>query len=134
MVAYNFKPQFAPLIASGQKCQTIRTLGKRRHARAGDTLQLYTGQRTRSCRKLLDTVCTEAIPIAMHPHTMGEVATGLSLYLGHAECALDAASVDALAKADGFESISEFVDFFRERLPFVGVLIQWRPPSQVGES
>jgi hypothetical protein len=134
MVAYNFKPQFAPLIASGQKCQTIRTLGKRRHARAGDTLQLYTGQRTRSCRKLLDTVCTEAIPIAMHPHKMDEVVTGLSIYLGHAECALDAASVAALAKADGFESISEFVDFLRERLPFEGMLIQWRPPSQVRES
>ncbi|MBD2429218.1 ASCH domain-containing protein [Phormidium sp. FACHB-1136] len=134
MVAYNFKPQFAPLIASGQKCQTIRALGKRRHARAGDTLQLYTGQRTRSCRKLLDTVCTDAISIVMHPHKMGEVVTGLSIYLGHAECALDAASVDALAKADGFESISEFVDFFRERLPFEGVLIQWRPPSKVRES
>lgn len=134
MVAYNFKPQFAPLIASGQKCQTIRAWGKRRHARPGDLLQLYTGQRTRSCRKLLNACCTEAIPIAMHPHKMGAVVTGISIYLGHAEFALDAASVDALAKADGFESSDEFLDFFRDRLPFEGVLIQWQPPSKVGES
>lgn len=52
MPAYNFRKQFAPLVESGQKRQTIRTIGKRRHARAGEPLQLYTGQRTKACRKL----------------------------------------------------------------------------------
>lgn len=53
MPAYNFQKQFAPLVESGQKRQTIRAIGKRRHARPGESLQLYTGQRTKACRKLI---------------------------------------------------------------------------------
>jgi hypothetical protein len=125
MVAYNFKPQFAPLITSGQKRQTIRALGKRRHAASGDALQLYTGQRTRNCQKLLDAVCTNATPIRMISHELNEQMTGLSIYLRGSDVALDAASADALAKADGFESLAEFAEFFEDRLPFEGVMIQW---------
>jgi hypothetical protein len=54
MPAYNFQKQFAPLVQSGEKRQTIRTLGKRSHAQPGNKLQLYTGMRTKQCRKLVD--------------------------------------------------------------------------------
>lgn len=61
MVAYSFKPSFAAMILAGTKRQTIRApRGERgRHARVGDGLQLYTGMRTRACRKLGDAACAE---------------------------------------------------------------------------
>lgn len=61
MVAYSFKPSFADLILGGEKRQTIREPrgGRGRHARVGEALQLYTGMRTRGCRKLGDATCSE---------------------------------------------------------------------------
>ena len=47
VVALNFKQQFIPPILSGAKRQTIRAIGRRRHAIPGETLQLYTGMRTK---------------------------------------------------------------------------------------
>lgn len=44
MVAYSFKPSFVPLIEAGIKQQTIR-LDRKRHARPGESLQLFTGPR-----------------------------------------------------------------------------------------
>lgn len=46
MVAYNFQARFAAAIEAGEKAITIRSIGRRRHARNGERLQLYTGQRT----------------------------------------------------------------------------------------
>lgn len=54
MAAYNFQKRFATLIESGDKNHTIRRIGKRRHASPGEAIQLYTGMRTKFCRKLLD--------------------------------------------------------------------------------
>ena len=128
MVAYNFKAQFAPLVQAGQKLQTIRALGKRRHARPGDALQLYTGMRTKGCRKLMpDIPCIGATPVEMDvtPHT------GLSLFLG--DTALELPAIIDLAKADGFghdgsDPLDQFIRFFEARMPFKGVLIEWQPP------
>lgn len=44
MVAYNFQAGFVPMILSGEKQQTIR-LPRKRHARPGEKLQLFTGAR-----------------------------------------------------------------------------------------
>ena len=65
MPAYTFQSRFAPLVASGEKRQTIRAIGKRRHAAVGDRIQLYTGMRTKACRKLVtpDPVCTFAAAV-----------------------------------------------------------------------
>lgn len=59
MVAYNFQSRFAGPIKRGEKSHTIRKNGKRRHARPGEPLQLYTGMRTKSCKKIIvkDPVC-----------------------------------------------------------------------------
>lgn len=117
MVAYNFQKRFAPAVESGQKTQTIRALGKRRHARPGDTLQLYTGMRSTSCRKLREATCDGADPVLL---TEGD------WFLGGPT--LTPAERVALARADGFESVTDFLDFFRDAhgLPFRGVLIRWR--------
>lgn len=127
MVAYNFKPQFAPLVESGEKPHTIRALGKRRHARPGEAVQLYTGMRTKGCRKLMapDPICTGATPIEMNI-TPG---CGLSVLMGGID--LEIPDIIALAKADGFgrdggDPLDEFIRFFEGRMPFEGVLIQWQ--------
>lgn len=58
MVAYSFKPSFVEPIVAGEKRQTIR-LPRKRHARPGEPVQLFTGMRTKACRKILerDPIC-----------------------------------------------------------------------------
>lgn len=45
MVAYSFQKRFVEPIRSGRKRQTIRA-DRKRHARPGEVLQLYSGMRT----------------------------------------------------------------------------------------
>lgn len=122
MPAYNFQKQFAPLVESGQKRQTIRAIGKRRHARPGESLQLYTGQRTKACRKLIspDPVCLYAAKIEM------TVERGfLESYLDGS--LLDAEDMEEIARADGFDDAPHMVGWFADThgLPFEGILIKW---------
>lgn len=120
MVAYNFKSQFAPKVESGEKRQTIRANGKRRHARPGEALQLYTGMRTRACRKLIDPdpICTEAIPIRV-----SWTWSGILIWLA-GDSVVD---TEAFARADGFGSAVEMRDFIYEThgMPFEGTCIKW---------
>ncbi len=64
MVAYNFMHKYADLIVDGTKTCTIRNPGKR-NPKIGERLQLYTGQRTQNCKKLLtpDPICIAVAPI-----------------------------------------------------------------------
>ena len=62
MVAINFSAQFADAVASGQKTQTIRRSAR---AAAGQVLQLYTGQRTKACRKLADAICVDCTYVGL---------------------------------------------------------------------
>lgn len=122
MVAYNFQKQFAEPVESGRKRQTIRANGKRRHARPGDNLQLYTGMRTKACRKLRDAVCHDSCPILIEADKIWtfqpqELHTDL----------------EAWARRDGFESWAAMRNFFEQThgLPFSGVLIRWLvPPAE----
>lgn len=114
MVAYNFQAQFASDVESGKKRQTIRAGGKRRHARVGDDIQLYTGQRTTACRKLGDGVCTRSTYCAIREDG---VTTGT----------MPPTDIDEFARADGFRNFDHMKQWSREThgLPFVGRLIQW---------
>lgn len=118
MVAYNFQKRFAPAVASGEKRQTIRARRSTRHARAGEPIQLYTGMRTKDCRKLIDpdpicelsTYCAireEGITLGNHPRM----------------------DMDEFAQWDGFKDFGDMKAWFREThgLPFIGQLIRWRP-------
>ena len=120
MAAYNFQKQFAPLVESGKKRQTIRAVGKRRHAKPGEPIQLYTGMRTKVCRKLItpDPVCVEVSPLCIH--------------LGHPRATvygqiIEGKALDNLAKADGFNTAEEMREWFStvHGLPFNGLLIKW---------
>lgn len=117
MVAYNFKAQFVPQVEALIKLQTIRG-HRKRHAQPGEAIQLYTGMRTRVCRKLVtpDPICLSVRPIEI----ASRVNVDGSLLVGN--------QVDEFAIADGFESAEEFFEFFRiiHGLPFQGVVIEWR--------
>jgi hypothetical protein len=78
MPAYNFKRAFADAVRAGvgqafaarhpevrPKRQTIRKRRKRR-TRAGETLYLYVGQRTKRCEKLGEATCRAVVPIVIH--------------------------------------------------------------------
>lgn len=138
MVAYSFQSQFVDPIEAGTKRQTIRAIGKRRHARPGDALQLYTGMRTRNCRKILalDPTCLDVQPICIDVSQRTKT-TALAFRApvfvidritinGVELCALK--NLEDFARADGFASLEEMADFWgRTHGPgiFVGALITW---------
>jgi hypothetical protein len=118
MVAYNFQAQFAPAVEAGEKLQTIRAQGKRRHAQPGDVLQLYTGQRTRSCRLLRKATCLVSTYCFI-----GETGVTTGNY--------SATDLGEFARADGFRDFEHMKQWFRDThgLPFTGRLIVWSAES-----
>lgn len=119
MVALNFSNEFADKVERREKRQTIRQSCR---ARVGDALQLYTGQRTKFCRKLssVDPVCTRVARVTISP---------FGLYFdGHLQC--DAAA-ERYAELDGFESWSAMLAWFQARYgmsDFSGFEIRWDWP------
>lgn len=140
MVAYSFNKRFIDPIRVGlsrvslsfdcpPKRQTIRAIGKRRHARPGETLQLYHGMRTRQCVKIGDARCVNVVGIRIHVNG-GRVVIAPGT---REENVFDkTVQLDAFAQRDGFADWPDMQAFWREehgdlsRLgPFVGVLILW---------
>lgn len=125
MVAYSFKARFAEPILSNQKLQTIRPVGKRRHAGAGSLLQLYTGMRTKQCKLVATRRCASVHQILLLIMPNAEIEARIDgRMLGELELA-------ALARADGFGSIEDMWLFWRENHKgvnkFDGLLIKWEP-------
>ena len=120
MVAYTFQARFAAAVEAGEKAITIRTIGQRRHARIGERLQLYTGQRTRACRKLVD---PDPVVTGVQPITFQ--GGGRVWIKGHDW--LTDPEVKILARLDGFPSVADFLAFHE---PPEGirhaVMIEWR--------
>lgn len=128
MVAYSFQQRFADAIRDGRKTQTIRAVGKKRHARAGEMIQLYTGMRSNRCQKIRpDERCLSAqnIEIGLIYGDIGWIIVGKLI------AANVVANLDAFAKADGFEDAADMSAFWRAQhgtlndAPFNGVLIRW---------
>lgn len=64
MVAYSFKPSFVEPIRLLEKRHTIR-LPRKRHARPGEPLQLFTGPRMRPVR-LGAAICDRVVQVRLH--------------------------------------------------------------------
>lgn len=114
MVAINFSEQFATRVERGEKRQTIRR-GLR--CKAGDALQLYTGQRTKKCRKLLDAVCRDVTYV-------GLTARGVTL----GDKTRFPSDIDDFARLDGFDDYAAMWKWFSERYEtnsFTGHIIRW---------
>ncbi len=143
MVAYSFNPRFEAPILAGTKSGTIRAVGRRRHARAGETVQLYVGQRTRHCRLIGRAFCTAVDPIVITVRAAGDAPTIESIgvenafRLGrHHALHISPSSIDAFARRDGFADGAEMARFWVAThadllvdgvLRFRGVWIQWAP-------
>ncbi len=131
MPAFNFQARWADAVWIGAmhatsqyaavgtivpKRTTIRKWGR---AWPGQTLYLYTGQRTAACRKLGEVLCLSATPF-----TISEA--GVPRLGDHA---LNAAELERLARLDtaGLLGGPEFLAFFRDHygLPFDGGLYGW---------
>lgn len=128
MVAYSFQPRFVAPVLSGRKPQTIRAIGKRRHARPGDELQLYTGMRTRACKLILKSRCLSVRPITI------VTSHGWKVWVDDEAFLKD---LDAFAQRDGFVDLADMQAFWAKHHPdvvrFDGVLIEWKPPASVVE-
>jgi hypothetical protein len=144
MVAYSFRPQFIAPIQFGLgvrptiedraraqigewKRQTIRAKGRRRHARLGDELQLYTGMRTRSCRLIGRAICrsTADITIWVDDDDRKFVVRVDGKLLGPRQLA-------AFARSDGFATVSQMALFWLKEHgvgKFEGIVIRWEPRS-----
>lgn len=119
MSLLGFKKQFAGPVERREKRQTIRA--KVNGHAVGRPIQLYTGLRTKACRKLaeVDPVCTsiEAIGIEMGGVVYLE---GRILYVEQ---------VEEMARLDGFANVVDFCDFFQtDTGRFDGFLIKWDWP------
>jgi hypothetical protein len=141
MVAYSFKKRFADPIRVGlglvkmcppsdlprAKTQTIRAIGKRRHARPGETIQIYVGMRSIDCEKLGDARCKSVDPVTLfigpRPGFLGVNIAGE--YFCSPRRTLE------FAQADGFDSVEAMIAFWDTEHPaiteFHGLLIRWEP-------
>lgn len=143
MVAYSFNRRFEEPILAGTKCGTIRAIGRRRHARAGETLQLYVGQRTRHCRLLGKAFCTSVDPIVVTVLIAGDaptieaIAVENAFHSGRYHAVFHTSQkIDAFARRDGFADGGDMARFWVAThadccaggvIRFRGVWIQWAP-------
>lgn len=139
MVAYSFKGQFRAPIKAKTKRQTIRAVGKRRHAKPGDELQLYVGMRTPRCELVKRTICKSAadIRIVFDGEFYLGTRRGVMAVAENCDAVFIAGGVEhttrralnAFARRDGFRDWNELREFWRHNHPgindFKGVLIQW---------
>lgn len=117
MVAFNFSPEFVAKVESGEKRQTIR---RSRHGKVGDRAQLYTGQRTKACRKLVepDPVLDLVGYVAIRPE-----------YLTLHDTRQHPGDADDFARRDGFRDYADMVAWFQARYgtrEFIGYVHRWR--------
>ena len=120
MPSLNFMDRFAGMVERGEKTQAIV---HKRPIKVGDTLQLYTGQRSKACRKLGEARCTWVAPVVIcYKPAVVEVGGRIYSYRESAR----------FMRRDGFSSVEEFMAFFADcyGLPFDGVLIEWELEAQ----
>jgi hypothetical protein len=115
MVAFNFKEQFVSAIKQGTKTQTIRQSIR---CKEGDILQLYTGMRTKQCKKIKDTVCEFIYPITITEDKLSSRRTQL----------IRKQDLNNFARKDGFKDYEELKAFFKTNygLPFSGYVYTFK--------
>ncbi len=131
MVAYSFKERFGEPIIDGSKGGTIRA-DRKRHARPGETIQLYTGMRTRNCRLIGSRTC-----LAVEPITLG-LGRYPAVKLGGRWTILDGPRLTLFAQFDGFADWNELLTFWFAAHgaieSFSGMHIRWLPlPADLEE-
>jgi hypothetical protein len=120
MGAYNFKPRFVPFIRNETKRHTIRAK-RARPDKPGNTLHLFTGQRTKACRRIGRAICIKVEDIV--------ISASHQVFVDGVE--LNASEKNALAYCDGFRAggvpraFELMMKFWEGRLPFHGDIVHW---------
>lgn len=131
MPSLNFQSQFVPGIMAmldkdyakrtgiKPKNTTIRAQRKV-HIKKGDTLYLFTAQRTKQCQKLGEAICRRLDGIYIN-----EDRDGIILKIDG--CRLSYEEAYAVAEKDGFNGLQEMIRWFKmtHGLPFIGVRIHF---------
>lgn len=125
MVAFSFKERFVLPIELGDKRQTIR--GKRkRNARAGDQLQLFTGPRMKP-RKIGESRCIGAGPITINI-TQNTIAYELEATKDDPARTAKVTTpegLDNFARRDGFRDWQDMKTWWLETYPDTTVFHGW---------
>ena len=127
MVAYSFKGRFVDPIKARTKRHTIRALGKKRHARPGDTLQIYTGDRFHP-KKVGEATCAMAGEIVLDFRLL-EVWIDWNDEAQEKTMLVTLEELDDFARSDGFESWDDLEAFWKETHDvsnsWTGIIITW---------
>lgn len=116
MGLYGFKRQFIAPIQAGTKTHTIRA--RRKHPdKAGNTLHLYYGLRTKMCALICKATCSRVQELRIDEN--GQI------FIDDQRLTLD--EMEHLACRDGFADLRAMLNFWDGRLPFEGHIIHWRP-------
>lgn len=136
MTAYSFKQRFIAPILAGTKTQTIRA-DRRRHARPGGQLQLYTGMRTKQCRLIALATCAAVGKIIISFVGPGNVKIELPGEAGPIRSGMYGPrwgavhDLDTFSRRDGFTNWDDMRAFWRAERGDVsewdGVIICWHP-------
>ena len=122
MVAYSFKQRFAAPIRERIKIHTMRN-DRKRHARIGEELQLYTGMRTKQCRLIGIATCADVQPVRL------DLRRPL-VAIGNREPIRKTHDLHRFAISDGFDSLAELLEFWEEEHARVdtweGVIVFWK--------
>ena len=103
---------FIDKILAGEKQQTIRRASpKWKNVKAGDKLTLYTGLRTKACRKLGEAVVESVGKVVFYRAGLIAVVTR------YGENWLTEDEVDELVRRDGFGDVHDFWHFFDAHYP-----------------
>jgi len=117
MVAYSFQPRFVEPIREGRKTHTLRD-GRKRHARIGETVQLYQGMRTRECQKIGEGICDRIVSVRLTfaPRPMVQFWPVCELrpgaYARVSEIDPKRRPADEFARSDGFEDFDDLARFW----------------------
>ncbi|HEV2098725.1 MAG TPA: hypothetical protein VGR45_07330 [Stellaceae bacterium] len=150
MVAYSFQSRFAEPILAGAKGGTIRAPRRNPsairaefggHAWPDETLQLYTGMRTKHCRRISDRKCLATTRILLcFGTTVGEpeIVVHDEVYKRFRSTA----DLDAFARFDGFADFADMAAFWHVgRTPggpyldvFDGWHIRWLPLPDLADA
>lgn len=120
-VVKTFMPKFAPLVEAGTKRNTIRKVPKRM-PRVGDRFsgRQWTGRPYFSKQRILiEGVVTEVLHIQIRK---------LGIWFPGVRRITTPIEMLQFAKADGFETLKDFRDWFlKDKTTFKGVFIKWEP-------
>ena len=125
MPSLSFQKEFAAPIIDKRKRHTIRGVSFKPRARrfvAGDRLYMFTGMRTKHCRRIGEAGCTDVLPIALDLSAGRVNISGRPLILR-------AYALDLFAVSDGFEDWAALKDFWwrthQVDQKWSGVIIEW---------